>query len=415
MNELKFRELVQAYLVPLFSGARLESDAVTSTPRHATVAWENPCSFQIKPTQEANYRLTMTRSQPFAPTTAPGVTEYSVVQAFVDVLAQIAGALDTVYERDVMANFVQRIVAKAISRRTSEEQVILDTISQMLIWSNRLYEGQPIAASVGFITHNVESPVRLADMWDYDFSAVLTNGSDTVCVSNFRGELVEYAALAMPRAPSPFAPYRLTPIAEWTAGDKIAIALNRTGEILVLRGEKLVFAFRGGKWHLLTHEPVITQMGCPQDEDIRRAIYSSCLDASFARTGACVGVMSSGDAWQLSRVAPERNDHIQGKRSTKARAISRMVNGRKFQDLDRRMRQELLAIDGATILDHTGTILTVGAILQIEGGSSGGGRLAASIELSKYGLGVKVSQDGGIKGFRRQERQADAEPCFFVM
>jgi hypothetical protein len=125
--------------------------------------------------------------------------------------------------------------------------------------------------------------------------------------------------------------------------------------------------------------------------------------------------MSSGDVWRLGRVAPERNDHIQPQLSPKAKAIHQMLIGQRFQDLDRRLRQELLAIDGATIIDYMGNVLAVGAILQIEGGSSGGGRLAAAIELSKCGVGIKVSQDGGIKGFRRCRNQASAEPCFFVM
>ena len=45
---------------------------------------------------------------------------------------------------------------------------------------------------------------------------------------------------------------------------------------------------------------------------------------------------------------------------------------------DRRLRQELAAIDGATVLSFEGDVLAVGAIVKIPGGSAGGGRLAAS-------------------------------------
>jgi hypothetical protein len=125
--------------------------------------------------------------------------------------------------------------------------------------------------------------------------------------------------------------------------------------------------------------------------------------------------MTSGDVGRLKDVAPKDGDHIQKRVSPKARLIRRIVGNSKFQQLDRRLRQELLAIDGATIIDHEGVVLAVGAILQIEGGSSGGGRLAAAIALSKYGTGIKVSQDGGIKGFYRCQNQATAKPAFFVM
>jgi hypothetical protein len=88
-----------------------------------------------------------------------------------------------------------------------------------------------------------------------------------------------------------------------------------------------------------------------------------------------------------------------------------MVHGRKFHELDRRLRQELVAIDGATVLSHEGDLLAVGAILKIEGGSASGGRLAAAKTLSSLGVGIKVSQDGGITGYRLNQ---DA-PAFQIM
>jgi len=71
----------------------------------------------------------------------------------------------------------------------------------------------------------------------------------------------------------------------------------------------------------------------------------------------------------------------------------------------------MAAIDGATVIDNTGTVLAVGAIIKIPGGSSGGGRLAAAKELSKLGMGLKVSQDGAIRGFH----DGNEEPTFSVL
>lgn len=71
-----------------------------------------------------------------------------------------------------------------------------------------------------------------------------------------------------------------------------------------------------------------------------------------------------------------------------------------FQRLARRIRQEVLALDGATVIDHLGQVLAVGAIVHVPAGSEGGGRLAAAKRLSKLGLGIKVSSDGPITGFR---------------
>ena len=152
-------------------------------------------------------------------------------------------------------------------------------------------------------------------------------------------------------------------------------------------------------------------MAIPNDHMIREAIYETCLDASFARTGACIGVVSSSRSAHWTKIVVNEGDHIQLSQSIKARAVSRMIRHKKFQQLDRRLRQELSAIDGATVISHDGTILAVGAILKIPGGSSGGGRLAAAKALSSVGLGIKVSQDGGITGFR----SGLSKPAFQIM
>jgi hypothetical protein len=70
-------------------------------------------------------------------------------------------------------------------------------------------------------------------------------------------------------------------------------------------------------------------------------------------------------------------------------------------------------VDGATVIDHQGSLLAVGAIVQVPGGSTGGGRLAAAKALSRLGLGVKVSQDGGIRGYR-PNAQGEAQLAFAV-
>ena len=80
------------------------------------------------------------------------------------------------------------------------------------------------------------------------------------------------------------------------------------------------------------------------------------------------------------------------------------------------MRQELLSIDGATVILDDGQILSAGAILQIPAGSSGGGRKAAAHVLAHYGLGVKVSNDGKISFWKdlTEENPADEPPIYEI-
>jgi hypothetical protein len=121
--------------------------------------------------------------------------------------------------------------------------------------------------------------------------------------------------------------------------------------------------------------------------------------------------VTSGHAGGWKNVVTSPRDYLEKPVSTKAKAIAAMIGTKKFFELDRRLRQELVAIDGATVLDHEGKVLAVGAILRIGGGSTGGGRLAAAKALSSLGLGIKVSQDGGIRGFHDEKD----EPKFQLM
>lgn len=187
------------------------------------------------------------------------------------------------------------------------------------------------------------------------------------------------------------------------------MTLNRNREILIFRDKQIQFCQRAGQWHFLTHEPVLIQMGTPHSLEVRRAVYETSLDASFARTGACIGIASSSFVGKVSDYV-SKDDQLRSY-TIKSRTIGKIIAGKPFHELDRRIRQELVAIDGATVLSHDGSVLAVGAILKIPPGSTGGGRLAAARALSNLGLGIKVSQDGRISGFRPKR----SDPVFQIM
>ena len=87
------------------------------------------------------------------------------------------------------------------------------------------------------------------------------------------------------------------------------------------------------------------------------------------------------------------------KRMLKRKAIISLLEGKKFQDIDRKLRTELISMDGACILNQKGEVCAIGAIIQNDSGSSGGGRSAAAKKLSTYGFAVKISTDGYIELF----------------
>jgi hypothetical protein len=199
-------------------------------------------------------------------------------------------------------------------------------------------------------------------------------------------------------------------VADWSTGDRIGVVLNRNGEILIFKRKRLVFARRRGVWHHFTHDPIIRQMGRVGSEDLRQAVYEACLDVSFARTGGCIALAKSNRRGSLNDLV-NPDDFLADGQSTKSRALKALVD-KPFHELDRRFRQELAAIDGAMVLDHKGTVLSVGAIVRVPGGSESGARRAAAKALSRLGVGIKISADGGIAGFVYDDASGDAKLAF---
>jgi len=411
MDKAQLHELAKDFLKPLIPGSVLEPDSVPSAKKDTLVALADPCTIHFKAETSDTYRLVLRRSQPFSKATSRTVPESDVVEAFVHVVRAMKGGLQQWYKADLRATFPRRVVAKALCSTKPEEEAVLGAMDQLAAWAGQQYEGKAILAAIGFNSGAQEGASSFSDVSREPFSAVLSNGFDTMLTCNFKGEVTGHESLDSPASYPSFAPFRLGAIAHWAHDGRLALVLNRTGDILVFRDYQLRFARRGGRWYFLNHTPVLTQMGRPDDKEVRKAVYSTCIDASFARTGACIGIVTSNHANTWQQVAVSEKDYLNPAKSTKTKTLVPMIGTKKFQELDRRLRQELVAMDGATLIDHKGTVLAVGAILKIAGGSAGGGRLAAAKALSTLGVGIKVSQDGGITGFH----DGKDEPKFIVM
>jgi hypothetical protein len=111
-----------------------------------------------------------------------------------------------------------------------------------------------------------------------------------------------------------------------------------------------------------------------------------------------VAVLRSGTEAVDKKLVEAADLFPDGKR-TRVKFLAQVLK-KPFQKMGRRLRQQILAIDGATVLTHKGRIVTAGAIVSVPGGSKGGGRRAAAEALSKYGFALKISADGPITGFK---------------
>ena len=91
------------------------------------------------------------------------------------------------------------------------------------------------------------------------------------------------------------------------------------------------------------------------------------------------------------------------KRMIKRKMLQNLINNEPFYRLDRKLRTELVSMDGATIIDYKGNIISVGAIIQNDSGSYGGGRGAAAKKLSNFGIAIKISTDGYIEVYKKEK------------
>jgi hypothetical protein len=143
------------------------------------------------------------------------------------------------------------------------------------------------------------------------------------------------------------------------------------------------------------------------------AVYQTCLDVSFAKTGGGIALIKRLELERLKQSKIVGDNDFVGANTVKGQFLKTII-GKPFYDLDRHLRQEIVAMDGATILDYQGNVIAAGAIVKVDAGSDGGGRLAAAKTLGKYGQAIKISSDGEIRGFKQKKDQTGVEEFFTV-
>ncbi len=400
----RFRQAIQTHLLPMM-GARFNEAPVSPARTGNRLVSQLPGGRILAVRQyRAATPLYLFRQQKFLK------TEQQLAEAFVrsfndaNASTQVDGLWPTISralpELALVSYFEQPVLAS-----------LLDIVNEL---ASQTYEGGRISMALGiYDAEGTGVPIR--DFSSEDFSRAFSNGLDTLLGVGRDGGVGRLEALALSLGTDDWAatlaPLRLAQICQWTLlGEqsfrRLAVVLNRLGEILIIQDAKLAFAKRRGRWHHFLHDQTIAGMPVPRDRGLREAIYQSCLDVSFARTGGCIAVAKhdqrsavevDGDVGFVdSRDLVEQDDYDGNLRP----AFLKQFETSRFQELDRRIRMELMAMDGAIVLDHRGYILTAGAIVRVPGGSEGGGgRRAAAVALSNLGLAIKISEDGKISGF----------------
>jgi len=304
-------------------------------------------------------------------------------------------------------------------------------------WAVKTYEGKNV--TMGFIINpDAESDFHVGeqkwlDFMNDDASAILTDCIHSVIELDAQCNFVAYHSLSernmmhgcrlTHKAPLRFSQMIQTYVREKRCG----VFLLNNGDIVLAKDQEVRFVRRNLRWLNLSYSAFRNALqpffdrnkgksatSANRLEKLLESIFASVLDISFSHAGGIVAVV--GKSWPGSKAesgcgettvlatcddllsdAYDIEDNDKDIRSLKRAIIKSLINGKTFDKLDRKLRSELIGLDGACILNCNAKVQSFGAIIQNDSGSLGGGRGAAARKLSEYGMAVKISTDGYIE------------------
>ena len=452
MEKSKFYDVVGKLIVPLFTGSYLAGE-IESSSRDLEVALGKGNTILLKPTKVDDYRIVLKRGQAFKS------FEVNLIRSIIRDLNEVAelNIQDKMYLEKLQSMALERALIETLSETGAD--TVLGIIDGLHKWSTRTYEGRSVSLGIlvnlGTISDS-PNPVTYNDILNNDFYALFTDAQNSFIEFDRNGTMFGYVTIKNPKKVATISPNMYEKVARVCNDKRIGICLTEQGDILIFYARQLIFAKRTGNWCVYSHEEIIRLLQnnvSSAAKQIRRAIYNTALDCSFSYKGACLAYIDKdktaealehidaadiiseeyfnlkkqteldeagklynlGNAKEIiDRFSLSYEEFLDKYKYSKTMAVRRIVAGRKIHELDRRLVEEMTSIDGATVVDYEGTIIAVGAIIKIDAGSQGGGRLAAAQTMAKYGVAIKVSQDGIMQGFTVDKKTGAVKEIFYV-
>lgn len=453
MEKESFSQMLQELVLPMFAGATIMGET-ESSPRDFEVAQGAGGSVLVKPEKKDEYRFIIKRGQPFQS------TDIALIKEIVLELVKISKieSLDNTYKKKLQSIAIEKAICSSLCEESAE--TMLGLIEELLIWSTKTYEGN--GTDFGFMINGsaqsktTDKNLHYSHFIRSDFAALLSDGIMSYLELDQDGYLIGHNMMTNTRAMQISAPYQYSSFARASIGKKIGITLSKEGDLLVFKDSELVVSKRRGVWNVFSHSEIVGMLSSKKQhsmKEIRKSVYFSALDTAFASSGGCIAILNAGqienavkhiDLYDIlderyyeikkKQILDEHNqtkisdttmavlreanhsfdDFLKISRCVKIANLIRIINRRRFHELDRKLRQELIGMDGATVIDADGRIIAVGAIVQIEAGSAGGGRLAATKTLSRYGVAIKISTDGFMQGYAYDKKHNEYKNIFSV-
>lgn len=451
MTKEVFIKYVQELVLPLFTGSHIAGEDV-STSRDSEVAQGTGGTMLVKPHKEDEYRLIIKRSQSFKS------NDIDLMHAIIEELDQINdyGIKDEVYIKKLQSLAMEKAICKSLT--DISYNTLLGIIAGLDKYARKTYEGNEIKFGIVINEYvncqNKNDNLHYSTLFRKDFFSVLSNGEQTCLEIDKEGYLLGHVLFERLRSAPTICPYDYTGVARYCNNNRIGVILLASGEILLFKNYELMYAKKGGSWGSYCHDEIIQLLSNKTNhtiKEIRKQIYFTSLDCSFARTGGCIVYLDKDDVesalthidindiinekyfnikkaqlideshklYNFQKPSPVTEettfaDFVKTNAMAKSVCLKECIADKKFHELSRKFREEIVGVDGATIIDNDGTIIAIGAIVQIEAGSSGGGRLAATKTLAKYGVAIKISADGIMQAFIKDKKANQIKPIFTV-
>jgi len=297
------------------------------------------------------------------------------------------------------------------------------------------YENKAISSGALLVDDDPRAPIAgHASGQAYKYSAALTSiksfyrlsdGLETLFLVNREGtvlDIIEVARYVNPADGSGQAildvacPTAYRPHALATSNNRnVCVVLSPSHEIKVFAQGVEIFSFRNARWHLLDVQAKYEMWErAVENPELASRLYQTALDLADARQGALFVVLRDVDASLPLLVAPgDRLDAHRGKPGDVPDRVQllHMLRGRSAVSLDPAVLAGLAKTDGAMVMDSSGRLLAVGAILMhtepLEPHSTlavEGARTTAAMAAGRYASVLKVSEDGLITFYDRQEK-----------
>lgn len=354
---------------------------------------------------------------------------------------------ETIYNTAFEIAICRYMVKGSYNAKDKLSKTLLNLLFKLNTWSSKTYEGNKVP--FGFIIDcdaDIKSYNYLTFL-DNHSSAVFTDGVYGGILLDKYGNFIKYFSYEDTLNSSnsddlkPISPFNYIMFTENCTKKKIGVLCLTNGDILLIRDMKLLFSKRNGNWiyydynrfrHIISQyidTNLYDKKACLTD--FIDQIYLTILDVSFSHTGGCLAITYhdkfneykqaiENDLLDIELIDNDNDDNELKVQKDKIRQRKKVIKNlledhplsstyKEFYNITRKLRQELLGLDGATIVNTNGKLLAAGAIVSIDGGSENGGRTAATKQLAKYGFAIKISEDGYIQCYGYNEKNKKVE------